>query len=80
MEVINGYIKTLEDFDLLLSLKMVKKESGKTHKVYKLSYLDNKKNEVVVRLELNQKKERISFGLWNSSAMQTVKYKQFLCA
>ena len=76
LEVIIEYIKTLEDFHELRYIKQSKKRSDSYYKVYKLSYLNDKNNEIVLHLELNQKKEKLSFGLWNNSTMQTVKFNR----
>lgn len=78
LEILYAYLKTIKDFRELLHLKFSKKKSGEAYKVYKLTYLNDTDEEVVLQIELNQKKEKLSFGLWNSTALQTIKFKHFL--
>lgn len=78
LEVIIEYIKTLEDFNELLYIKLSKKRSDSFYKVYKLSYLNDKYDEIALQLELNHKKEKLSFGLWNNTSMQTVKFNKII--
>lgn len=78
--IINGFINTLKDFNEFSSFKLIKAQSSKKYGVFKFTYLNTDSKEVVLRIELNMKTEKLSYGKWDDNSLQTVKFKHFLNA
>ncbi|TYA69969.1 hypothetical protein [Seonamhaeicola marinus] len=76
--IIDGFINTLEDFKEFSSFKLVKSESSKKYGVFKFTYVNKELKEVVLRIELNMKNEKLSYGKWDDNSLQTLKFKHFL--
>lgn len=71
---INDLMESLEDFKDLVSLKQLIDKSSNTVKVFKLRYLNQNKKLIVLRIELNLKKQKISYGLWKDNVLHTKKF------
>jgi len=78
LKVIIDYLKTVDDFHELRYLRLSKKRSDSNYKTYKLSYFNSNKEEIVMQLDVNIKKEKLSLGLWKESTMRTIKFKNIL--
>ena len=77
--VINSFIDNqLEDFYKLYSLKLIKSQSSEEYNTYKFTYLNEKLKKKTLRMEINLTKEKLSFGDWKDSSLQTVKFKNIL--
>lgn len=71
---VNDLIESIEDFKDFVSLKQFIDQSSKTVKLFKLRYLNTSGKLVVMRIELNLKKHKISYGLWKDNVLQTKKF------
>lgn len=76
--VIRKYLASLEDFMELNNISLVEDQSDVFFKVYKVAYRTTNNTEEILQLEINLLKEKLSFGYWKSSAMQTIKYNKLL--
>ncbi|GEM_PF-2348999 len=76
--IINGFIDTIDDFKEFYSFKLIKSQSTKKYGVFKLIYLSTNLKEKVLRIELNMKTKKLSYGSWDDNSLQTIKFDNFI--
>jgi hypothetical protein len=74
---INDLVTSFEDFKDLISLKQMTEQSSAKIKLFKLKYLNTSGKLVVMRIELNLKKHKISYGLWKANVLHTKKFSSY---
>lgn len=73
IKLVIDLVESIEDYEELASLKQILSKSTKSIKLFKLKYLDSDGIYHVLRIELNLKKNKISYGMWNETVLFTKK-------
>ncbi len=77
-QIIIDFLKTFEDFHEFISLKMIQEDNSPNYKVFRIRYQTQKGDIITLRIELNFKKNKLSFAPWGISGFQTVKFESFM--
>lgn len=78
ISVVTGFLKSIESYESLLKIDLLRSESNGVYKAYKISYLNTDKKKVKLRLELDFVHEKLSSGKWNDNSLKTKKFSHFL--
>lgn len=76
-QIILDFLVTLNDYHELISLKTIPGENSKKYKVFKISYLKSDGDSMLLRIELDYKKNKLSYTTWGFSEFQTIKFESF---
>lgn len=77
-QIIIDFLKTFKDFHEFISLKIIQEDNSLNYKVFRIRYQTQKGDIITLRIELNFKKNKLSFAPWGISGFQTVKFESFL--
>lgn len=77
-QIIIEFLKTLEDYNEFISLKTIQEDNSDNYKVFRIRYQNQEGNIISLRIELNFKKNKLSFAPWGISEFQTIKFESFI--
>ena len=73
IKLVIDLVESIEDYEELVSLKQILSKSTEDIKLFKLKYLDSDGIYHAFRIEINFKKNKISYGMWEDSVLLTKK-------
>jgi hypothetical protein len=78
ISVVTGYLKTVDAYDSLIKIELLKSESNGVYKAYKVVYLNKDHQKVKLRIELDFSHQKLSSGAWKSTSLKTKKFSHFV--
>ena len=76
-QIITDFLRTLDDYHEFVSLKSIQEDNSHTYKVYRIRYQTQNSNIRTIRVELNLKKNKLSFAPWGIAGFQTIRFETF---